>query len=153
VLWQGRDLAGDRALRRAVQRRVQKLFQDPASAFPPHRRLRGVFADLAAVTEAPLARLAPLLDRLGVRPSVLERRVGEISGGEAQRLALARALLLRPAVLIADEPTSRLDAVTQAELCGLLRALVAETGLAVLLVSHDDDLLAAMAGRTVVLRP
>ena len=148
VLWRGEDIAGAGRLRRAVQRAVQKLFQDPGAAFPPHRRLRAVFGDLAAVTEAPLDRLPPLLERLGVRADVLERRVGEISGGEAQRLALARALLLRPAALIADEPTSRLDAVTQAELCRLLRDLADRDGLAVLLVSHDDALLAAMASRT-----
>jgi len=150
VLWQGRDLAaGPRGLRRAVQRGVQKLFQDPGSAFPPHRRLGAVFADLDAVTDAPMRRLPVLLERLGVRPDVLARRVGEISGGEAQRLALARALLLRPLVLVADEPTSRLDAVTQAELCALLRELVLRDGLAVLLVSHDRALLRAMAARTV----
>jgi ABC-type glutathione transport system ATPase component len=153
VLWRGQDIGGAARLRRAVQRQVQKLFQDPGAAFPPHRRLRAVFGDLAAVTEAPLDRLPALMERLGVRADVLERRVGEISGGEAQRLALARALLLRPAALVADEPTSRLDAVTQAELCGLLRELAAETGLAVLLVSHDDALLDALAVRTLRLAP
>lgn len=148
VLWRGEDIAAAPRLRRAVQRAVQKLFQDPGAAFPPHRRMRAVFADLAAVTEAPLERLPPLLERLGVRPDVLQRRVGEISGGEAQRLALARALLLRPAALFADEPTSRLDAASQAELCRLLRDLADRDGLAVLMVSHDDALLAAMASRT-----
>lgn len=148
VLWRGQDIAGAPRLRLAVQRAVQKLFQDPGAAFPPHRLLRAVFADLAAVTERPLERLPPLLDRLGVRADVLQRRVGEISGGEAQRLALARALLLRPAALFADEPTSRLDAASQAELCRLLRDLADRDGLAVLMVSHDDALLAAMASRT-----
>jgi ABC-type dipeptide/oligopeptide/nickel transport system ATPase subunit len=148
VLWRGEDIAGAPRLRLAVQRAVQKLFQDPGAAFPPHRLLRAVFADLAAVTERPLERLPPLLDRLGVRADVLQRRVGEISGGEAQRLALARALLLRPAALFADEPTSRLDAASQAELCRLLRDLADRDGLAVLMVSHDDALLAAMASRT-----
>ena len=153
VLWRGEDIAGASSRRRAIQRAVQKLFQDPGAAFPPHRRLGRVFADLAAVTEAPLARLPALLERLGVRADVLDRRVGEISGGEAQRLALARALLLRPAALIADKPTSRLDAVTQAELCRLLRDLADRDGLAVLLVSHDDALLDAMASRTLRLEP
>jgi peptide/nickel transport system ATP-binding protein len=153
VLWRGQDIAGAGRLRRAVQRAVQKLFQDPGAAFPPHRRLRAVFGDLAAVTDAPLERLPALLDRLGVRADVLGRRVGEISGGEAQRLTLARALLLRPAALVADEPTSRLDAVTQAELCRLLRDLAERDGLAVLLVSHDDALLGAMAARTLRLSP
>jgi peptide/nickel transport system ATP-binding protein len=153
VLWRGQDIADAARLRRTVQRAVQKLFQDPGAAFPPHRRLRAVFGDLAAVTDAPLERLPALLDRLGVRADVLGRRVGEISGGEAQRLTLARALLLRPAALVADEPTSRLDAVTQAELCRLLRDLAERDGLAVLLVSHDDALLGAMAARTLRLSP
>ncbi len=145
VLWHGEPVAAlARGARQAGQRRFQKLYQDPGASFPPHRRLRHVFADLAAVTDAPLRRLIPLMERLRLRPGVLDRTVRGISGGEAQRLALARALLLRPAALIADEPTSRLDAVTQADIAGLLRELAERDGLAVLLVSHDEALLEAL---------
>ena len=131
---------------------LQRLYQDPASAFPPHRRLGRVFADLQAVTDTPLRRLPPMLKRMEVRMDVLDRRIGQVSGGEAQRLALARALLLRPAVLIADEPTSRLDLVTQAELMALLCELVSEDGLGLLLVGHDETLLRALAGDVVRLQ-
>lgn len=146
VAWHGQPIADmTRRLRKTGQRRFQKLYQDPGASFPPHRRLGAVFADLATVTEDPLGRLAPLMERLRLRPDVLDRTVTGISGGEAQRLALARALLLRPAALIADEPTSRLDAITQADIAGLLRELAERDGLAVLLVSHDEALLAGLA--------
>ena len=129
-------------------RRAQRLFQDPAASFPPHRPLRRVFASLAAVTEDPVPRLIALLPRLGLAPALLDRRAGEISGGEAQRLALARALLLRPSLLIADEPTSRLDAVSQAGIAAILRDL-AKDGMAILLVTHDEAMLAALAHRVI----
>ncbi len=146
VLWDGiRPASMRRKDRVLARRRFQKLYQDPGASFPPHRPLRSVFADLAAVTDDPLGRLEPLMERLHLRPDTLGRRVGEISGGEAQRLALARALLLRPAVLLADEPTSRLDAVTQAGIARLLRDLAESDGLAILWVSHDEALLDAVA--------
>ena len=152
VTWDAGDPARMRRKHLAAERRrFQKLYQDPGASFPPHRRLRAVFADLAAVTDTPLLRLEPLMERLGLRPDTLDRKVGDISGGEAQRLALARTLLLRPAILLADEPTSRLDALTQAGIARLLRELADREGLAVVWISHDADLLGAMADEVAVL--
>lgn len=146
VLWHDRSLAARSAADRRFDRRsFPRLYQDPGRSFPPHRRLRHVFADLAAVTDDPLGRLPVLLERLRLHPAVLDRRVGEISGGEAQRLGLARALLLRPVALLADEPTSRLDSVTQAEIALLLREKVEREGLAILWISHAEALLEALA--------
>ncbi len=150
VLWHGRSLAARGAAdRRTTRRGFQRLYQDPGRSFPPHRRLRQVFADLAAATDDPLGRLPALLERLRLPAAVLDRRVGEISGGEAQRLALARVLLLRPTALLADEPTSRLDGVTQAEIASLLREKVERESLAILWISHAEALLGALAADVV----
>ncbi|NJL50164.1 MAG: ATP-binding cassette domain-containing protein [Blastochloris sp.] len=88
-----------------------------------------------------------------MKANLLDRRPGEVSGGEAQRLALARLLLLDPAAIVADEPTSRLDPVVQRETLMLLRDCVAERGLGLLLISHDRAVVAAMADEEIRLWP
>ena len=92
--------------------------------------------------------LPPLMESLKLHTSLLQRRPSEVSGGEAQRLAIARILLLAPEAIVADEPTSRLDPVVQREAARLLRRCVEERSLSLLLISHDKALLAAMADRT-----
>jgi peptide/nickel transport system ATP-binding protein len=149
VLWQGVDPYAEPAAARRLRRRYQKLHQDPAAAFVPHRALGRQLYDVAT-TEA-RAALPALLDRLRLRPTLLARRIAEISGGEAQRLALARLLLMEPAVIVADEPTSRLDPIVQRETILLLRDLVAERGLSVILVSHHAALVEAVADTVLAL--
>jgi peptide/nickel transport system ATP-binding protein len=90
-------------------------------------------------------RVKALLERLRVSPDLLARRPGEVSGGEAQRIALARLLAVQPAFLVADEPASRLDMPAQAETLLLLRGIADDTGLSVLLITHDAQAAAAIA--------
>lgn len=130
---------------------LQKLYQDPPSAFAPHLTLAQGFADLQRRHGFSDKALAVLLERLGLHPSLLQRLPAAISGGELQRMALARALLLKPRLLLADEATSRLDPVSQQQVMMLLRDLCAEQGLALLLVSHDQALVARMADQVVSL--
>ncbi len=141
------DIVADPSAIRPRRQRYQKLHQDPARAFLPHQPLGRQFAALAEVRpRLDVARdLAPLLDRLKLSPALLARRPDEISGGEAQRLALARLLLLDPVAIVADEPTSRLDPVVQRQTMQLLRALVDETGLSLVLISHDQGVVQAIA--------
>lgn len=89
--------------------------------------------------------------RLRLPPALLDRRPDEVSGGELQRFALLRALALDPVFLFADEPTSRLDPVTQEEVAALLRACASERGLGVLLVTHDAALAGKLADRVLQL--
>ena len=123
--------------------RYQKLYQDPVATFAPRLSLRTALAEVAALHRVPWPRVAALLARLRVAEPLLDRRPDQVSGGELQRVALARALLPDPVFLFADEPTSRLDPVTQQETMAALRDASAERGCAVLLVTHD----AAMAGK------
>lgn len=135
---------------------VQYVFQDARAAFEEHRpvvrqvartavRLRGADAG-AAGREA-----VDVLARLGLPEELVRRRPGELSGGELQRAALARALLARPRVLLCDEITSGLDAVTRRNIVGTLTELVAERGdVALVLITHDLAT-AALAHRVAVL--
>lgn len=117
----------------------QKLYQDPVAAFPRRRTIGQTLTDVARLTGED-ARIALLLDHLGLSPALLRRRPGAVSGGELQRLSILRALLRRPALLFADEPTSRLDPITQRSVIALLTDLAAQEGTAILLVSHDAAL-------------
>jgi peptide/nickel transport system ATP-binding protein len=145
-------------LRRAEQGRVtrarnlaplrfQKLYQDPVAAFFPSQVLGQAMQDLLRQHGLPEDRLIALLKQLRLPPSLLARLPGQVSGGELQRLALARVLLVEPAFLFADEPTSRLDPLTQQDVMMLLRDVSAERRMAILLVTHDHALARAMASR------
>lgn len=151
VSWRGCDPYMDPAGRRRLRRRYQKLHQDPAGPFEPYRAIGAQLDEVLHHAGAVKSTLDPVLDRLKLRKSVLGRRIGEVSGGEAQRAALARLLLLDPWLIFADEPTSRLDPVVQRETFGLLREIVAESGLAVILVTHSPDIASAIADNTIEL--
>ncbi len=133
---------------------VQKLYQDPGAAFAPWRTVRATMSDALAEREAGREALEdlcrPIFSRLGLNASMLDRCPGAVSGGELQRLALARALLAKADLVFADEPTSRLDALSQKQFMKLLHE-TAESGVGILLASHDRDLLAASADETVFL--
>ncbi|GAB3117605.1 ABC transporter ATP-binding protein [Novispirillum itersonii] len=131
--------------------RWQKLYQDPPAAFAPKVSLRTALMDVVRRHRCDPAAISPLLRRLGLDEALLDRLPSQVSGGELQRLALLRVLLLKPVFLFADEPTSRLDLLTQQETIGLLTAAAREQGCAVLLVSHDRTLLDRVCDRVLTL--
>jgi peptide/nickel transport system ATP-binding protein len=129
--------------------KFQKLYQDPPSAFPQRITLRRTILDLVKRHRLDAARIEPLLARLRLSPELLDRSPSEVSGGELQRFALLRILLLDPVFLFADEPTSRLDLITQQETIELLVELARERGCAVLIVSHDAELIRKVSDKQV----
>ncbi|WP_233472696.1 ABC transporter ATP-binding protein [Cupriavidus respiraculi] len=131
--------------------RYQKLYQDPAAAFAPRVTLGRSLADVMRLHGIDRARMDALLPRLRLAPALLARLPSAVSGGELQRFALLRALLLRPAFLFADEPTSRLDPVTQQETMALMLEATAENRCALLLVTHDADIAANVATDVIAL--
>lgn len=155
VEWAGVDIVADPSAIRSRRQRYQKLHQDPIRAFVPHLTFARQLLALQDVKSGlSVARdLPPLLERLKVNERLMNRRPGEVSGGEAQRLALARILLLDPVAIVADEPTSRLDPVVQRETMQLLRTAVDQQGLGLVLISHDQTLLAAIADDHLALGP
>ena len=131
--------------------RVQKLYQDPAVSFAPRVPIRESMYDVVRRHRADPRRLEVLLEQLGLDAALLDRRPGDVSGGELQRLAIIRAMLVEPKVLFADEPTSRLDLLTQEETVNCLMGQVAEHGTSLVLVTHHRDLAAAVTDRHIPL--
>lgn len=134
---------------------LQKLYQDPVASFAPRVTLERSLRDAARRHGRPWPEVMQWLYRLNVSSRLLARRPSEVSGGELQRIALARVLIVRPALLFADEPTSRLDPVTQQEALEVLLDVLeedaddggADGGTALLLVTHDDDIADAVGTR------
>jgi len=126
----------------------QKLYQDPVASFAPHVSLADSLRDAARLHRCDWKAVQHRLEQLRVPEDLLVRRPEQVSGGELQRIALARVLVARPALLFADEPTSRLDPITQQGALGVLMQAVQETGAALMLVTHDKHLAAAVGTRS-----
>jgi len=127
----------------------QKIQQDPGAAFAPRIRLRQSLLDLVKLHRLDWDVLDALLARMRLAPALLDRLPHQVSGGELQRIALARVLLMKPALIFADEPTSRLDPVTQQDVFALLQEYLRDARCALLLVTHDADLVDRVAGRRI----
>lgn len=130
---------------------VQKLYQDPALAFPARVSLAVALGDVLRRHRVPAARLTELVEGLGLDGGLLARRPGQVSGGELQRVAIIRAMLVGPRLLFADEPTSRLDLVSQQQTIWALMSQVAASDCGLLLVTHDASLASAVTDRQVTL--
>jgi peptide/nickel transport system ATP-binding protein len=141
---------------RKARRRLQLVFQNPYDSLNPRHRVRYAIARPATVLaglsrrEAE-ARVAALLEHVRLPARLASRFPDELSGGERQRVAIARALAAEPDVLICDEITSALDVSVQAAVLEVLNDLRAELGLALLFISHDLGVVAAVADRVIVL--
>ena len=132
----------DRRWYAAHRRSVQILFQHPEVSFDPRMTLEDSMREPYHFYNIPFrpAEHKAWLARFGIYPEHMNRYPAELSGGELQRMALARAMLLSPQLLILDEPTSMLDVISQAQIIALLRTLQAEQGLGFLFISHDIEL-------------
>ncbi len=138
---------------RSDRANVQMVFQDPVASFDPRQSVRAGLRELRRLHGARTRWIADeeLLDRVGLSAQLLPRLPHQLSGGQAQRVSIARALLLRPALLIADEPTSALDVSVQAQILDLLRTLCDAEGLSVLFISHDLAVVRELCHRVYVL--
>lgn len=125
--------------------RVQKLYQDPVLSFPRRVPLEHALADVMRRHDVQASRVHTMLEQVGLRRDVLRRTPGQVSGGELQRIAVVRAMLPRPVLVFADEATSRLDLASQETVVDLLMTEVAQTGCALLLVTHQHALAGALA--------
>jgi len=128
---------------RQHRREVQMVFQDPYSSLNPRMRVAQIVAeplenyDLAKESSGREAQIVALLEKVGLRADAMARFPFEFSGGQRQRLGIARALALNPRLIVADEPVSALDVSVQAQVLNLMMDLQDEFGLAYLFISHD----------------
>ena len=139
----------------AFRRRAQMLLQDAVASLSPRMTIGRALEEPIAIHKLPrgqtLEQLASILRRLGLPQDVMAKFPHQISGGQARRVGVARALLMRPEIVVADEPTAGLDVSVQGELLNLLLDLQQEFGLTYLLVSHNLNVIRRVTGRTAVM--
>jgi peptide/nickel transport system ATP-binding protein len=141
---------------RLVRRRLQLIFQDPIASLDPRRHIGDIVAEplvIAGVARPERQRrVRGVLAAVGLDPDqTMGRLAHEFSGGQCQRISIARALVLEPRLLICDEPVSALDVLVRAQILNLLEAMKARYGLTLLFIAHDLAVVKAVSDRVAVM--
>lgn len=159
ILFEARDLLGlSPDAMRAERRQMQMIFQDPYASLNPHMRVGEIVAEPLCIHEPSLnqsqrqERAAEILRRVGLNEDALKKYPHEFSGGQRQRIGIARALILRPKLIVADEPVSALDVSVGAQVLLLLEELQHEFGLTYIFISHSLPVVAQIATHIAVMR-
>jgi oligopeptide transport system ATP-binding protein len=158
VIWMGRDMsAAAPADWQQVRRNVQMVFQDPLASLDPRMNIAQIVGEPLR-THRPelsaadvLARVKAMLVRVGLREDQLYRYPHEFSGGQCQRIGIARALILEPKLIVCDEPVSALDVSIQAQIINLLKDLQKEMQLALVFIAHDLAVVKHVSRRILVM--
>lgn len=151
-------LTADRATMKRLRQRMQMVFQDPRGSLDPRMRVLDVIAEPLHVhnrvenRRGARMRVQELLELVGMHPSDVDKFAHQFSGGQAQRIAIARALATDPELVVCDEAVSALDVSVQAQILNLLRRLQAELQLSYLFISHDLSVVRYMSDRVMVMR-
>ena len=158
VLWMGKDLVtlGDSAVR-ARRREMQIVFQDPLASLDPRMPVGESIAEPLRTFEPGLGkaevreRVREIMRQVGLLPQMINRYPHEFSGGQCQRIGIARAMILRPRLVVCDEPVSALDVSIQAQIINLLMELQQEHGTALIFISHNLAVVRHISRRIMVL--
>jgi oligopeptide transport system ATP-binding protein len=140
---------------RAQTALIQPIFQDPATSLSPRRRIGQLLAEVGEVLREPAeacrVRAIAMLDRLGLPKEVMEKYPYQLSGGQARRAAIARALLFNPRIIAADEPTAGLDVSVQGDFLNLLQEIRAASDITLLVISHNLAVMRLIANDVAVM--
>ena len=158
VVWLGQDFFGlDKTTLRKARRELQIIFQDPLASLDPRMTVGAIIARPLKTFHPELkraeldARVKEAMAQVGLAPEMMRRYPHEFSGGQCQRIGIARAMILRPKLIICDEPVSALDVSIQAQIINLLRDLQHEFGIAYLFVAHDLAVVRQISHRVAVM--
>ncbi len=158
VVWQGRNLPelSDEEMRR-VRQHMQIIFQDPIASLDPRMTVGDIIGEPLTVFEPGLTkaqrldRVREIMSSVGLARDMVNRYPHEFSGGQAQRIGIARAIVTKPKLVICDEPVSALDVSIQAQIINLLDKLRADFGLTLIFISHDLSVVRLISDRILVL--
>ncbi|WP_029685575.1 murein tripeptide/oligopeptide ABC transporter ATP binding protein OppF [Tatumella saanichensis] len=144
ICWMGKELAGKSQAEWQIARNdIQMIFQDPLASLDPRMTIGDIIAEPLRSQRPRLSRehirqrVRAMMEKVGLLPNMINRYPHEFSGGQCQRIGIARALILEPKLVICDEPVSALDVSIQAQVVNLLRQLQREMGLALIFIAHD----------------
>ncbi len=158
VVWLGDDLTGlDTRQMRKHRSQMQMIFQDPLASLNPRMTIGQIVAEPLKTHFPNLsaseikAKVREVLDRVGILPNLVNRYPHEFSGGQCQRIGIARALVVNPQLIICDEPVSALDVSIQAQVVNLLMKLQKDTGVSLIFIAHDLSVVKHISDRVMVL--
>lgn len=149
----GKDYTGSKP--RNICKHMQMIFQDATGSFDPQMRLKKVFKEIYPLIthcENKEEHISKIIENVGLSPDLLNKYPGQLSGGQCQRMAIAKAVAVGPDVLLCDEITNALDVSVQAQIVRLLSELRAHTGITMIFVSHDLALVSSICDRIMVFK-
>ncbi|MDK9770328.1 murein tripeptide/oligopeptide ABC transporter ATP binding protein OppF [Vibrio sp. B181a] len=158
VVWLGQDLTKMKDVqRRETRKEIQMIFQDPLASLNPRMTVGDIIAEPLETFYPELTkqevkdRVKEMMAKVGLLPNVINRYPHEFSGGQCQRIGIARALILKPKMIICDEPVSALDVSIQAQVVNLLKELQKELGLSLVFIAHDLSVVKHISDRVLVM--
>ncbi len=158
IVWLGENLVGlSKAQMRPHRKEIQMIFQDPLASLDPRMNIGEIIAEplkthYPRTPKAEIkARVGEMMAKVGLLPNLVNRYPHEFSGGQCQRIGIARALILEPKLIICDEPVSALDVSIQAQVINLLKELQRELGLSLIFIAHDLSVVKHVSDRIMVL--
>lgn len=158
IIWQGEDLTTlPPAAMRLKRREIQMIFQDPLASLNPRMTVGDIIAEPLKTFYPKLKKaeieqqVKDMMAKVGLLPNLINRYPHEFSGGQCQRIGIARALILKPKLIICDEPVSALDVSIQAQVVNLLKEVQKEMGLTLIFIAHDLSVVKHISDRVLVM--